>query len=261
MTTLGGRVLLLALLVLPRAASSDDIAGAPVPALAPPSQPAAASAPSSTSEGSRWHATLGAGTDFPIAAGGRFVLETPFRARLSTSLGFMPGPYVDAINATVVGVGGYDDQTADLVKTVLQSSLVWRTHVGIRAWRGLYVEAGYGLVTLGGAAAGSELIAAVTGRPFPTSVAGTLPFRIDATLHMADVEIGYDFHLSPRWQVRAAVGGAFTFAASTRIEPDFQPVPTQVNQFARDAEAYLDDVFTSYAFTPVVSVSVAYALF
>jgi hypothetical protein len=255
MTFLSGQILLLALMVVPGAAL-----GEPSPGVSAPD----AARERNAEEGRGWHAALGAGTDFPVAVGGRFVLETPFRLRFSTSLGFMPGPYVDAINATVVGLGGYGERTADLVKTALQSSLIWRTHVGYRVWRGLYVEAGYGLVALGGAAAAGDLIAAVTGRPLPDSQGGAQPFRLDATLHMADVEVGYDFHLSPRWQIRAALGGAFTFAASTRVEPDFQPPPGSsqlVDQFARGSEAYLDDVFTSYAFTPVASVSLAYALF
>jgi hypothetical protein len=256
-----GLVLLLALASLPRAASGDVARPSGAAAVTPPERTAAASPAGGASEDG-WHATLGVGTDFPVAVGGRFVLESPFRLRLSTSLGFMPGPYVDAINATIVGLGGYDQQTADLVKSALQSSLVWRTHVGLRAWRGLYVEAGYGLAVLGGAAAGSDLIAAVTGRSFPAAEGVGRPFQLDAMLHMADVEVGYDFHLSRRWQIRAAIGGAFTFAASVHIEPGFLPVSSQlVNQFSRDAEVYLEDVFTSYGFMPVASVSVAYALF
>jgi hypothetical protein len=256
------RVLLIAFLSLPRGALGEAAGTSGAAAVAPPQPTATSSAGGSAGEDGGWHGTVGVGTDFPVAVGGRFVLESPYRLRLSTSVGFMPGPYVDAINATVVGLGGYDQRTADLVRAALQSALVWRTHLGVRAWRGLYVEAGYGLVVLGGAAAGSDLIAAVTGQTLPASEGTGRPFKIDATLHMADVEVGYDFHLSRRWQVRAAIGGAFTFAASTHIEPGYLPVSSQlVNQFSRDAEAYLQDVFTSYGFTPVASVSLAYALF
>src|SRR6266545_1250172 len=57
-------------------------------------------APAPAADG--WHLSLGAGTDFPVAVGGRVELEAPFRLHLSTSLGFIPGLYVDAINSVVV---------------------------------------------------------------------------------------------------------------------------------------------------------------
>jgi hypothetical protein len=93
----------------------------------------------------RWSLALGAGTDFPLAVGVRLDAEGPYRLRLSTSLGLVPGPYVDAINASVVALGGYDNATAGLLKQTLSSSLIWRTHVGWRAWHGFYLEAGYGV--------------------------------------------------------------------------------------------------------------------
>jgi hypothetical protein len=231
-----------ALLHAPAALGRGD--ATPTPAAPPPTSP--------------WHLAIGAGTDFPISVGGRLELEAS-RLRLSSSLGILPGPYVDVINETVVAFGGYDEATADVVKEALSSSLIWRTHLGVRVWRGLYVEAGYGLVTLGGDAAGAELFGAVTGQPVPPGT-GDRPFDIRSTLHMADVEIGYDFAVSQALRLRVAIGGAFTFAASTRITPESE-APAQVESFAREAEAYLDDIYTSYVFTPVLSVSAAYRLF
>jgi len=215
----------------------------------------------SGADAARWRLALGAGTDLPISVGGRLELETPSRFRLSTSLGFLPGAYVDAINETVVGLGGYDQETADLVKDALKSSLIWRTHLGYRVWRGLYLEAGYGLVTLGGSAVGGELFSAVTGETVPPGAGADRPFDLRSTLHMADVEVGWNFALS-RLGLRVAIGGAFTFAASTHVSAGYTPLSPQLaEEFARAAEAYLDDVYTSYVFTPVLSVSASYALF
>lgn len=212
-----------------------------------------------------WHLGAGAGTDFPLGVGARGYAEAPFRLRLSTSLGILPGPYVDTINTFVVAAGGYDDAMADLVKSTIASSLIWRTHLGYRPFEalGLYGEVGYGLVALGGSAAASTLIAGVTGRSFPsTETAGDHVFDAVATLHMLDVEIGWDLPLAEGFELRAALGGAFTVASHTTIEPRFTPRAERlVDEFTTYGEQYLDDTFTSYVFTPVVSLSAGYRFF
>jgi len=213
-----------------------------------------------------WTAALGAGTDFPVAIGVHAHVEAPMRLRLSTSLGLLPVPYVGAINAFVVAVGGYDDNTADLVRSALKSSLIWRTHAGYRPFSrlGLYFEGGYGLVALGGSATGPELVEGLTGRTIPANATrgGTArSYDVASVLHMLDVEVGYEVTLAPHVQLRLALGGAFTIASATNIEPRF--TPTAVGQRAVDeltayGERYLDDTFTSYVFTPVVSTGLAY---
>ncbi|MFO0585350.1 MAG: hypothetical protein U0229_23975 [Anaeromyxobacter sp.] len=222
--------------------------------LAAPSEAGPAASP--------WSLALGAGTDFPVSVAVRGELEGPWRLRLTSSIGILPGAYVDAINWTVVKLGGYDADTARLVKSSLQRSLIWRTHAGARLWRGLYAEAGYGLVTLGGAGTGGDLLAAVTGRTLPVGV-GERTWTIDATLQMLDVEVGWQQEL-PWWglRLRASLGGAFTLASHTRISPSYQPLSqAAADAFARDGEAYLDDVFTTYVHTPVLGVSLSYPLF
>lgn len=214
---------------------------------------------------SDWHASAGVGTDLPLAIGARAQVEMPFRLRLSTSIGILPAPYVDGINAFVVAVGGYDDATADLVKSTISSSLIWRNHVGYRPVKslGLYGELGYGLVALGGSTTASTLIAGVTGKSFPSSEAsGNHVFDAAATLHMLDLEVGWDFPIADRLELRVAAGGAFTVASQTTIEPRFSPRAARlVNEFTDYGEQYLDDTFTSYVFTPVLSVSAAYRFF
>lgn len=118
--------------------------------------------------------TAGLGTDVPIAVSAFGRVELPYRLRASTSLGVMPGPYVDLVNAVVTGVGGYDDNVASLVRSALSTSLAWRTHVGWRPFPklGLHAEAGYGLVALGGSATTTELVAAVTGNAPPEGDGG-----------------------------------------------------------------------------------------
>lgn len=201
--------------------------------------------------------TVDAGTDFPVDVGGRVTIELPARVRLSTTAGVMPGIYVEALNAFLVGVGAYTESTADLVAATLTSSFILRNHVG---WRplpkyGFYVEAGYGIVTLGGDLTGAEVIAAATGRE-PSSGDETRSFDASSTLHMVDVELGWELTFVEHLAARFAVGGAFTVGASTSIEPTFEPqAPRATRLFTDQAEAYLTDVFESYAFTPVITVA------
>ena len=53
---------------------------------------------------------------------------------------------------------------------------------------------------------------------------------------------------------------AFTLGASTTLTPDYTPrAPHLTSAFARYGESYLDDLYTSYVFSPVVSVGVGYS--
>jgi len=218
-----------------------------------------------------YHLDLQVQTDFPVAIGGRISAEFPYRIQLSTGLGTLPGPYVDVINAVVVAAGGYDDATADVIRSALASSLVWRTHVGWRplAKRGWYVEGGYGLVTLGGGITGQEVLVLLTEGTAPSEGGPggrtLLDYDVRSTLHMVDVETGWRWLLwRDRIVLRAALGFAGTVGAKTTMQPRDATRLTDsdaLQALAREGEAYLDDIYTSYVFTPVVSVGVGYRFF
>lgn len=209
----------------------------------------------------KWRGAVAAGTEFPMSFGVRGQIEAPFRLRLSTTLGVMPGPYVSAINGFLVGINAYDQATADLIRAALSASLMWRTHVGYRPFRehGFTIEAGYGLVALGGGASAATLISAVSGQPAPEGAADK-NYKIGSALHMLDVELGWEWVVVKHLFLRAALGGAFTVGSSTTIEADFQPRAQRANEaFAKVGEAYLNDTYRTYVFTPVVSVWAGYA--
>ena len=55
-----------------------------------------------------WTGAVALGTDFPVSISLRGEIETPSpHLRASTSVGILPSPYVSAINAFVIGIGGY----------------------------------------------------------------------------------------------------------------------------------------------------------
>jgi hypothetical protein len=197
-------------------------------------------------------------TDFPIDVAARVTVEVPARVRASLSLGVMPDPYADAINGFLVGVGAYDSSTADLLASALSSSFVMRLHAGIRPFEGygFYVESGYRLVTLGGGAAGTELVAAVTGQAVPEGDRGQ-ELEVDAQLHMVDVELGWELVVVEYLSLRFALGGAFTVDARTTVKPSFEPrFPLATTAFTEAAAIYLEETLEDYAFTPVASVGV-----
>jgi hypothetical protein len=202
-----------------------------------------------------------------MSIGGKITLEGPLRLRLNTSIGFLPPFYVDLINAVVVGVGGYNEQTAELIKMALSSSLVWRTHLGWRpfARHGFYFEAGYTLVSLGGGVGGEELIAVVTGKPAPqSSTNSSLNYSVHSTLHILDIELGWEWILWKHLTLRAGLGFAATIASKTSVQPQFSPRPISANaikQFSDQSAEYLDTLYKTYVFTPVISIAVGYRFF
>lgn len=204
----------------------------------------------------RWTGAVAAGTELPVSVGARAHIEAPIRLRLSTAVGVLPGPYVSAINGILVGAGAYDQSTATLIRETLSSSLVWRTHLGYRpfALHGFTVEAGYGLVALGGSASASSVVSAATGSAPPVEATGGKTFSVASTLHMLDVELGWEWRIVEHLFIRCAIGGAFTLGASTSVTPDYTPrAPRATESFTSASAAYLDETYTNYVFTPVVS--------
>ncbi len=212
-----------------------------------------------------WNLSAELVTDLPVQVGARVDTEGPFGLRLSTSLGLMPAGYVDLINAVVVAADGYDDDTAKLVRSALKNSLVWRLHMGWRPFSnlGFYGDLGYGLVAFGGGVTAEDLISLASGISSPLSdPTGTSVYSVSSTLHMLDVELGWQWELWAGLRLRAAVGLAATVGAKTRVEPDYLPLlPSSVDVFSRSAEDYLDDIYTSYVFAPVVSLGLGYSFF
>ena len=119
-----------------------------------------------------------------------------------------------------------------------------------------------GLITFGGSATAAQGLVAATGKMLPPSDAGAnRAFAVDSTLQTADVEIGWSWHLPDRILLQAALGGVFTFAASSSVAPDYAPKdPVAPRAFTDAAATYLDTTYTKYVFSPTVIVTVGYRL-
>ncbi len=213
-----------------------------------------------------WHLAAEMLTDVPVQVGGALRVEGPKGLRLGTSLGVMPQAYVDLINDTALAFEWYDEPTAKLIETIMQNSLVSRTHVGwapFEGW-GFYAELGYGFVGLSGAAVGSELLTEAAGLSVPSTSRGSdLEFDASAVLHMLDVEFGWQWAV---WEealwLRAAIGGAFTLSTSATVERKFEaPLGALWDEFEAGAEDYLVDTLSTYGHTGTLSIAAAYRFF
>ena len=211
------------------------------------------------------HLDLVAKTDVAIDVGGRVDLELPYRLRVGLSVGVLPAPYVDVINAVVVGLGGYDEVTAALIEATIKNSLIIHTDLGWRPFpkQGFFFNTGYQLATLGGGLSGAEVIEAAVGGDAP-AVAELLDFDAAANVHMITVSLGWDFVIAKHLLLRPQLGGAFTVASKTTIEPDFSYPAifnTAMNTFTGKSEAYLDDLFTSWVHTPTLGLHLGWRFF
>ncbi|MBX3723209.1 MAG: hypothetical protein KF713_15305 [Turneriella sp.] len=204
----------------------------------------------------------GVHTDLPLSLGSRLGIEFPGRWRAATSLGFLPEGYIRTLNTLLVNNGAYNQSTADLIQSTLKSSLVWRLHVGYRPFAnyGFHIEAGYGLVTLGGSATASEIISGVSGTALPANDAGK-SFNVSSTLYMLNLELGWEWFWHDLY-FRVSLGGSFTAAASTSVKANYTPTfPRLTETFATSTQNYLNSIYTSYVHTPTVSLTVGYRFF
>lgn len=216
-----------------------------------------------------WHLDIEANTDFPLDIGARAQLELPYRFVVSTSLGVMPTPYAQAIDATLVGFDVFPQVVGNLINVALDGSLVWRTHVGWRPFPrwGFDIQAGYGLVALGGSAGAAQLLTAVGRAPPNDPDINGRPIHIASMLNMLDIEVGWTFLIAQWVPVRVALGFAGTLGASSSlyfVGPDgnaIQPRAAATQGFINQTTQWLDGEYQSYVFLGVISVAAGFRAF
>ena len=169
------------------------------------------------------------------------------------------------VNVVVVGFGGYDSATANVVSQALADSLSWRFAIGVRpvSGSGFYLHGGYTPLTLGGGVSGEDLLSVATDQ-----VAGDLgtanSYTVDSTLHLVDIEFGWRWKFLKSWVATLGIGFAATVASSTTVHPKFQPVPLAaeaVDTFSNQAGTYLDSMYQRYVFTPTISFGLGFNVF
>jgi hypothetical protein len=216
---------------------------------------------------SPWHLQMGLGTDFPLHMGGQFSLEMPAGLQVTTSLGHLLTSYVEVINAIARSFDAYEQETADLVLASWRDALVWRLHLGWRPLedRGLFVEAGYGLVTLGSLVSGGDLVTVLEDDVRELLDEDALQYAqydLTSILHMLDIEVGWRWVLDSGWYFRVGLGVAATLAGETDIEPAGQREGTEQDALISEGvRLHLNTIYRNHVHTPVFSLCVGIRFF
>lgn len=200
-------------------------------------------------------------TTAPVTVGLGALVETAPRLRVGTSLGVLPGPYVDAVNAAITLLE--PSWTADerqLVEDTVSTSVVWQTNVGWRPVSGLVVQADAHVVALGGRSTTATLVRALTDAEIPAEAEGT-PLDATATLGLLGAEVGWDQPLGRALHLRTGLGWSFTVASATRIgaDADRPAVDAILDRAGEAGAAYLDTQLRRYAHPPTLTVALGWA--
>jgi hypothetical protein len=210
------------------------------------------------------------GTDFPIMVGVGATYEHPTRLRLDVNGGFMPGPYVDAINWGLTTFDIYSDTVADLIDAVLENALVGRIELGYRpfAERGWTASAGYQHLRVFGNTADLTYFAdGVDEDALAQAQEFTGDLVINIAVHQVTGEIGYERALFPKkfdehLRIRGSFGFSYTLKAKTVADTTNDPsnrLQEEVTDIVLDeAEDYLDYVFEEWVHIPMLGVAAGY---
>lgn len=222
----------------------------PIPRAAAENLRVGSFAPSPPEEPDDLHLDVTFGTHFPVSIGADAQLELPFRLLVRAHLGWMPPRYLGVINAVATGFGWYDDLTADLIASAVDQAFVARAGLGFRPFVGAGFElaAGYTTIVGGGSVTTEEAVEAATGRSFGGGSGEGVPLH--TTLHAVHAELGWRWLIGDRWVIRAAMGYVHTLAANTQVGRDRALRREDVDQVIEEAETYLDDVLTTWGFSP-----------
>lgn len=200
----------------------------------------------------------------PVIIGAQATLEVPYRILFQTELGFLPSAYVNAVSSILASAGAIDQTVADLVRSSLGNSFVFRLSGGFRpfAAHGFEIMGGYTLVAMGGGVSGKQAISAVTGAALPAEIPD-MEIPIRSTIHNVHVALGWRWVVADHFVIRASVGYMQAVASSSRIElPDGVPataaVVSQLEQANKTVDTTLNDTYKTYVKSPTLGLSMGY---
>lgn len=202
-------------------------------------------------------------TAFPTDVGVRGTIEGPGRLRLTGSVGVLPRPYLDTINATATANGWYPERTATILDTALDRALVLRAHAGWRPFprSGFQFEAGYSFLGLGGGVTGAEILEIETGWDLSSLLGDELPFEAHAAAHRVEATFGWEYVIREHLLVRWDLGASYTARATARVERDFDapwPLSTELDRLEADAEDDVVEALEKHVHTPIVALGVGW---
>ena len=196
-------------------------------------------------------------TDFPALVGAELTVEGPFRLMLGGAIGGVPTPYLRVTSELIINVGGLSGPRPTWSPKHSRGA-----GSGDCSWDGDPIRdtaSTFGLgtprINLSGTLTDAEAVAEVTGLPLAAAAGGEA--RLESTLHTLDSQLGYRWHVGDV-TVRVALGFIATVGASATIEVESPLNPNLTADLVRLGEAYLEDVYRSYVFTPTLGLGVGY---
>ena len=119
------------------------------------------------------------------------------------------------------------------------------------------------MAALGGGLEGSEVLSAVTGVEVQGGNLGSVDrtFDVASTVHLLQVEVGWEFLLESGIQIRPGIGGVFTVDAESDVKRTWDPLPGFVDSIATLETAtqdYLDETIERYVHSLSLSLAVGY---
>jgi hypothetical protein len=168
----------------------------------------------------------------------------------------------EAVNSQLVAHDAYAPALGDLVNDSMERVVLWHARVAVKPWttHGFLFAAGYGVALLHGAST-VALVAAATGMTFPDDVTvGDARFALSSRLHLADVQIGWEWHWCRHGTISIGIGATVTLSAHTHVtlESERSIDDPRVQELGVLAAAILDHAYTRYVRTPLLSSFVGY---
>jgi hypothetical protein len=157
--------------------------------------------------------SLEAATRAPVDVSVQARFETPGGLRLGGGYGWLPSSYLGFVARAATLATGTDSGTGALAAHGYQHGRSWHAVVGLRPFHntGVYLDAGYAEVRLGGAIATSVLV----GSP---DVVGA--YSVATTTRMWLVELGYQAQIADRIVFAVGIGATGVLASHTTASAD-----------------------------------------
>jgi hypothetical protein len=215
--------------------TSSPVATTPHPLATAPRSPVEDAA-SPTKPANDWMVSVEGVTHAPIDIGVQAGIELPARLRLFGGYGWVPSAYLDLMTSAASVAAGSDTHAA-LLSQGLQRGTTWRIQAGIRPFSrsGVYLDAGYSEVRLGGSVDGASL-----GQSLALD-----SLAVETTLRMWLVELGYQTDIGGRVVLGIAIGAMGTLGATTTVTP----TPAA----AEEAAAEVDELLETYGTVPTLT--------
>ncbi len=183
-------------------------------------------------------------THAPVDVGFQAGYQAPFGLRLYGGYGWVPQPFIHAVTNVAASAIG-DPRARSVLSNGDYHGNSWRVQAGLRPFSeiGLYLDAGYSKVTVGG-----ELELADSGVRELQSFDGG--YRAKLALDMWLVELGYQGQLFERIVLGSGVGVMRTMRSSTTVTPtDGAPTSPAVGEVTEE----IDRAIESYGLVPTLT--------